>query len=255
MATISPLPSAAGQRRCPGRSRRPAGPGSPGASPNRPPHTKAVRPSTEPIDRSTFRLTTTIVSPSASSANTVVLISRNWMFCWFRNDGSMTVVTATKHHEHGDDAGLADPEHPLGELAGAARRGSARGVDSPGHGGGHEACSGSWPVAAAMIFSSVASSCRSSADQPALAHDQDRGRPMPQHLGQLGGDHQDRDPFRGQLGRAGGGPPPWCAMSMPAGRLVHDEHGRAAAQPLGQHDLLLVAAGQRGRPGRSAGRT
>ena len=39
-----------------------------------------------------------------------------------------------------------------------------------------------------------------------------------------------------------------------AGRLVDDEHPRAGGQPLGQHDLLLVAAGQRadrvGRAGR-----
>ena len=40
----------------------------PGWWPNIEADTYADRPSTEPIDRSTFRLTTTMVSPSASSA-------------------------------------------------------------------------------------------------------------------------------------------------------------------------------------------
>ena len=38
---------------------------------------------------------TTIVSPSASSANTVVLTRMNWMFVMLRNRGWIDAVTAT----------------------------------------------------------------------------------------------------------------------------------------------------------------
>jgi hypothetical protein len=47
------------------------------------------------MDRSTFLLTTTIVSPSASSAKTVVLARMNWASCWLANRGWMLTVTAT----------------------------------------------------------------------------------------------------------------------------------------------------------------
>ena len=63
--------------------------------PNRLAETYADSPTTDPTDRSTFRLTTTIVSPSASSANTVVLARMNWTSCWLAKRGWMLAVTAT----------------------------------------------------------------------------------------------------------------------------------------------------------------
>ena len=64
-----------------------------------------------------------------------------------------------------------------------------------------------------------------------------------QHLGDLAGDHHDRDPAVGQGAdqrvdlRA-------RADVDAAGRLVEQQHPAVAQQPAGQHDLLLVAAGQ-----------
>ena len=80
--------------------------------------------------------------------------------------------------------------------------------------------------------------------QPSLPHDQD---PVadPQHLRQLRGDHQHAHPVARELDEQvmhfglGG------HVDAPGG-LVHDQHRGLAAQPLGQHDLLLVAAGEHG---------
>ena len=79
---------------------------------------------------------------------------------------------------------------------------------------------------------------------PALAHDQD---PVAhgEDLGQVGADQDDRDAFLGELVDdlvdLGLGPD-----VDPARGLVEDEHARMRVQPLAQHDLLLVAARQRG---------
>src|SRR5580704_574121 len=79
------------------------------------------------------------------------------------------------------------------------------------------------------------------ADQPALAHHQDPVTDA-EHLGQLRGDHQDRDSvsreFRKQPVYLG-----LCGDVDAPGRLVHDQQARVAPKPLRQHDLLLVAAG------------
>jgi hypothetical protein len=63
--------------------------------PNRLAERWADSPTTEPTDRSTFRLMTTIVWPSASSAKTVVFARMNSTFCWLANRGWMLTVTAT----------------------------------------------------------------------------------------------------------------------------------------------------------------
>ena len=99
------------------------------------------------------------------------------------------------------------------------------------------------PVAAAMTASSAASARGDLGDEPALAHDQ-HAVGHAEHLGQLGGDHQHRDALGGQLGQQ----PVHLGLGADvdaAGRLVDDQHPRAGGQPLGEHDLLLVAAGQR----------
>src|SRR5580704_13141533 len=78
-------------------------------------------------------------------------------------------------------------------------------------------------------------------DQPTLAHHQDPVTDA-EHLGQLRGDHQDRDSvsreFRKQPVYLG-----LCGDVDAPGRLVHDQQARVAPKPLRQHDLLLVAAG------------
>ena len=109
-----------------------------------------------------------------------------------------------------------------------------------------------------MIMSSTRCSSSSPAgafvDDRALAHDE---HPVgePEHLGHLAGDEQRRPPPR----RPAGG----SARRSPSGRRRRRRGSarRAAApaaaeQPAGEHDLLLVAAGQRaGQPGRVRGRT
>src|SRR5262249_5619351 len=61
-----------------------------------------------------------------------------------------------EHREHDDDAGFPDPEHPLGEPARADPGRRPRRLVALGDGRAHDACASAWPVAAAMIFSSVA---------------------------------------------------------------------------------------------------
>ena len=59
------------------------------------------------------------------------------------------------------------------------------------------------------IVSSDASACGELGDEPALAHDEDAVGDA-EHLGQLGGDHQDRRRPGRRARRAGGAPRPWC---------------------------------------------
>ena len=78
----------------------------------------------------------------------------------------------------------------------------------------------------------------------ALVHDED---PVghAQHLGQLGGDHQDRHAAAGEVGEQPVHLGLGADVDAPGG-LVDDEQRGVGRQPLGQHDLLLVAAGERG---------
>ena len=99
-----------------------------------------------------------------------------------------------------------------------------------------------------MIETSSASLRANSPDDPALEeHDHAIGHA--EHLGQLARDHEDRDALvreiREQPVHLGLG-----ADVDAARRLVDDQQRRLAGEPLGEHDLLLVAA--RERPGRVA---
>jgi hypothetical protein len=78
----------------------------------------------------------------------------------------------------------------------------------------------------------------------ALVHDED-SIGHPKNLGQLRRDQQYTDALHGQLGEQAVN----LALGLDidaAGRLVDDEHGRVARQPLGEDDLLLIATGQGG---------
>ena len=80
------------------------------------------------------------------------------------------------------------------------------------------------------------------ADEQAVTHHQDAVG-HPDHLGQLAGDHQHGDAVGGELAhqlvdRVLG------ADVDAAGGLVHQHDARSDAEPAGEHDLLLVAAGE-----------
>src|SRR5262249_54994706 len=87
-------------------------------------------------------------------------------------------------------------------------------------------------------------------DNAAGSHDEYAVR-QAEELLVLGGDHEDADPFGSQ------GVDELVDRSLRAdvdapGRLVGDEDLRTAEQPLGEHHLLLIAAGERvhARPAR-----
>src|SRR5215217_3491986 len=84
---------------------------------------------------------------------------------------------------------------------------------------------------------------RELAGQPALAHHEDPIRHT-EDLGKLARDQEDREALRGQAGDD----PMHLRLRAdvdPARGLVEDQDLRIGRQPLGEHDLLLVAARQR----------
>ena len=76
-------------------ARKTTGIGMPGCVWKRSALRNADRPSTDPIERSTFRVSTTIVSPTASRAKIVVSTRMNWMFERLRKRGWIDAVTST----------------------------------------------------------------------------------------------------------------------------------------------------------------
>ena len=98
------------------------------------------------------------------------------------------------------------------------------------------------PIAAPTTASSVASACESRRDLPTLAH-HEHAVAHREHLREVGGDEDDR--------HAGGGELVDDVVDLglrgdvdAAGRLVEDEDLRLRVEPLREHRLLLVAAGQ-----------
>ena len=81
-----------------------------------------------------------------------------------------------------------------------------------------------------------------SAVEPPLVHDED---PVghAEDLRQVGGDHQDRDARRRRVRTAAGAPRPWCRRRCRGSARRRSAPG-PGGEPLGEDDLLLVAAGQ-----------
>ena len=108
-------------------------------------------------------------------------------------------------------------------------------------GGAHAASSLAAPVAMASTASSLGSR-RELAGDDAVTHDQD---PVghADHLGELAGDHQHGDALAGQLAHQLVDAVLGTDVDAARG-LVHEHDQRVDAQPAGEHDLLLVAAGE-----------
>ena len=163
-------------------------------------------------------------------------------------------------HQHEEDRQLARAEHGrrargASGTAGSARRAAPRSADTSwcsdpwpvralDVGVAHRAAS-RWWVAACMTASGVASARSSSAvirpshrTSDAVGHAED--------LGQLGGDHQDREALPGELGEQPVHLGLGADVDAPGG-LVDDQQLGVGGQPLGDDDLLLVAAAHRGR--------
>ena len=196
-------------------------------------------PRTDPIERSTFRVMMTIVSPIASSAMMAEPARICWTFAALRKRWLSIVVAADDDHEREHDPELAEARQELGERV----RAGARLDDALLLGDRRHAASSTRPVAARMIASSSASA-RSNSRMTRPSNSTTTRSAMPSTSGQLGGDHEDGDALRGELGEQ--------AVHLrlrpdvdAARRLVDDQERRLAAEPLRKDGLLLVAARQR----------
>ena len=213
--------------------------------------TNATSPMTDSTDRSTFRVRTTIASPTAAiamiAANTVTWVrfetDRN-CGAWSATNAPSSSMTATRLSSRWRAMTASDPE------AGRAERPPARADVSHGDRSRRPrrgrripvAPPSAWPVAANMTRSSEASDSVDLGGDDALVHDQDPVGHR-EHLGQVARDQQDPQAGRGELGDD----PVDLDLGPdvdPAGRLVEDEDPRLGREPLGEDDLLLVPAGQ-----------
>ena len=162
-------------------------------------------------------------------------------FCALRKRGSAMLTASTRIAMHADQAQLAGADDRVDPGACAARRGGRR---RGRRGGlrGHAHAATCAPVAARTTDSSSASVARELTGDPALVH-HEHAVGHPEHLGQLGADHQHREALARELGHQ----PVHLGLRADvdaARRLVDDQDLRARGEPLAEHDLLLVAAGQ-----------
>ena len=177
--------------------------GIPGCLPNRSAERKAESPSTDPTDRSTFRVSTTIVSPTREEREHRRVLEHELQLL-----PAEEARLDDRGHEHEQGEHRDDPERPdaedeidqaprvRGERRLPARR-SCRATVS------------AWRVAAATIVSSEASAWSNSATSRPSRITSMRSASA-QHLRQLRRDHQDRDARRRRARRAAGGSRPWC---------------------------------------------
>src|SRR3954452_5360286 len=209
------------------------------------PVANAVMPSTEPTERSMLRVTTTIVCPTASRATIVTLSRMSRRFCASRKRGSLSDTpstriartpirltsrarTITSMKERGSCGGASEAGPPTGALAVWARmspppRPSARWRPGP-------SCRAPRAGRGAHDGLLVGLGPRELAGDPALVHDQ-HAVGHPEHLGQLGGDHQHGEPLACELGHQS------VHLRLRAHvdatrRLVNDQDLRAGGEPL-----------------------
>src|SRR4051812_16737867 len=237
-------------------ARKTSGSGRPWCLESRSPAKYALRPSTEPTERSTLRVTSTSVCPAARMAKIDALRARLRSEAASRNRGSrMPVTTIRTTSTSTMPSSRTRNTRSVMRRARAPSRAAAL-IGHPPHDGTPETRGWThgdrWP-----------GSCRDLAEltcggadhrllvglragelggQPAFVHHQD-AIGHAQYLGKLGGDHQHRQALARELAQQ--------AVNLglgadvdAAGGLVDDQQLRVRGQPLGEHDLLLVAARQ-----------
>ena len=193
---------------------------------------------TEATDRSMLRVrmtsiwpTATIVSRPASIASALRLAPLS-MRGLTATTGTMTASIASSRPS--SRRTTSRRSQPAGRSTGpgsaaACRAGAGFGAGGIGHGVEH------------ALLGRLGR--RQLGGDPALAQHHDPVAHA-QQLGQLRGDQDDGEALAREVGddRVDLG----LGLHVDAlGRLVQDQHARLGRQPLGQHDLLLVAAGQR----------
>src|SRR3954447_15288418 len=238
-------------------ARKTSGSGRPWCLESRSPAKYALRPSTEPTERSTLRVISTSVWPAARITKIDALSARLRSEAASRNRGSrMPVTTIRTTSTSTMPSSRTRNTHSVIRRARAPSRATAF-IGRPFHDGTPETrgwtCGDRWPGSCRDLTELT----RGGADhrllvglgagelsgQPAFVHHQDANGHA-QHLRQLGGDHQPRRALAGELAQQAVDLGLGAAVDA-AGRLVDDQQLRVRRQPLGEHDLLLVAARQR----------
>ena len=168
-------------------------------------------------ERSMHLVRITAIWPSASMIRIEVSLKTLPRFAGVAKPGKRSAIRATSSDDGAGEQGLAGLEQAVEHQA-----------TSRDAGGGAHQLLGRQPVAL------------EGADDPALAHDDDAVGHA-EDLGDFGGDHDDGEALRRELGHElvhrGLG-----ADVDALGRLVEDDDPRLRRQPLGDHHLLLVAA-------------
>ena len=188
---------------------------------------KADSPSTDPTERSTCRMTSTKVWPTAMSPVIAIATSRSKRPWSERNRGLTAVVTA-RTTSSAPATGASRPASTRRRPP-FTPRSPRRATDRLAGRRAHDALL-------------VGLGAVERGHQPALAHDEDAVGHA-EHLGQLAGDHQDGDalPASSESRRCTSALVP---TSMPrVGSSTISSRG-LGGEPLGEHDLLLVAAGE-----------
>ena len=162
---------------------------------------------TEPTERSTLRVTMTIVSPDAEQGDDR---GARQQLLNARAVGEGVVLAASSRaktmSDGDDDAQLAGPQRRFEQPARSRRRRRARAC---GRCRGHAALRRSWPVAARMMDCLVARRSAAARRPAALRAARALGRPCPAPRAARRRSSGRPRPRR-RAHRAGGGPRPWC---------------------------------------------
>ena len=199
-----------------------------------------MRPTIEPTLRSMFRVSTTIVSPTATTTTIATSVA---MSCQL-----LTVRSWSRGPRRRGSATPSAMKIPSSRSRNAAAASSC-GLSPRGC---RDHAPPRSPPPPAMIRSCVASARESSATSLPLAHDE-HAVAHAEDLGQLGGDEQDRQALRGEVRDR----PVDVGLRADVDavrRLVEDQDPRLGGKPLREHDLLLVAAREAAHDLRRRGR-